>query len=74
MIAIGFVVILAVVLGIVSLTGAAPAAAAGASWGPLVVILLAFIVFFASGIYVGAALAALGLLLYAKGDLGGRSK
>ncbi len=62
MIAVVFLVIMGVVLGVATLFGATPPAGADVSSWALVVILAAFIGFFAAGIYVGAALGALALL------------
>lgn len=66
MIAIVFIVIMSAVVGIATLVagpGAATAVAANqVPWWALVAVLIAFICFFAGGIYVGAALAVLSLL------------
>ncbi|QHE87356.1 TRAP transporter large permease [Hydrogenophaga sp. BPS33] len=68
MLAIGFIVIVGLVVGIASLFGAAPNAGAAASaatavpWWALGAVLAAFVVFFGGGVYVGAALGLLGLL------------
>ncbi len=66
MIAVVFIVVMAVVIGAASLFGPAPAAGAAAAtavpWWALVAVLVAFVAFFAGGIYVGAALAVLSLL------------
>ena len=63
MIAAVFALVLAVVIGVASLFGAGPQAAAGAIplWAFAVVLAL-FLLFFAGGIYIGAALAALALI------------
>lgn len=68
MLAIGFIVIVGLVLGIASLFGAGSHASAAASvattvpWWALGAVLAAFVVFFGGGVYVGAALGLLGLL------------
>lgn len=68
MLAIGFIVIVGLVLGIASLFGAGSHATAAASvatavpWWALGAVLAAFVVFFGGGVYVGAALGLLGLL------------
>lgn len=70
MIAVVFIVAMALLLGIASLFGATPSVGIDVSGWSLVVILFAFVGFFAAGIYVGAALGALALLagfaLYAR--------
>lgn len=65
MIAIVFIVVMALVIGIASLFGPAAHAAAAAHavpWWALGVVLAAFVGFFAGGIHVGAALSLLALL------------
>jgi C4-dicarboxylate transporter DctM subunit len=66
MIAIIFIVVIGVLVAGASLLGlqgqAAAAASAGVPWWALVSVLVAFVGFFAGGIYVGAALAVLALL------------
>ncbi|MGA0569740.1 TRAP transporter large permease [Variovorax sp. VNK109] len=62
MIAIVFIALLGVVIGIASLLGVTLPDTSGAPWWALAVILGAFVAFFASGIYIGAALSALALL------------
>lgn len=66
MIAIVFIVIMAIVIGGASLFGGADAAAAMSAtavpWWALLAVLCAFASFFAGGIYVGAALSSLALL------------
>lgn len=66
MIAIGFILVMALLIAGASLFGlhghAAQIAANGVPWWALVSVLVAFVGFFAGGIYVGAALTALGLL------------
>lgn len=66
MIAIVFIVLMALVVGAASLFGpagsAAAASAATVPWWALGSVLVAFVAFFAGGIYVGAALALLALL------------
>ncbi|GAA5236587.1 TRAP transporter large permease [Verticiella sediminum] len=61
MIAVGFIVLLGLAIGAASLMGVAPVTMDG-SWAALGVILVAFIAFFAGGIYIGAALGLLALL------------
>ena len=65
MIAIVFIVVMARVIGGATLLGGSSVAAASAgavSWWALVAVLVAFVGFFAGGIYVGAALSSLALL------------
>ncbi|MEI6113417.1 MAG: TRAP transporter large permease [Burkholderiales bacterium] len=65
MIAIVFIVVMAMVIGVATLLGGSSVAAASAgavSWWALVAVLVAFVGFFAGGIYVGAALSSLALL------------
>lgn len=66
MIAIVFIVAIGLLIGGASLFGvqghAAAVASAGVPWWALAAVLLAFVGFFAGGIYVGAALAVLSLL------------
>jgi tripartite ATP-independent transporter DctM subunit len=66
MIAIIFIVVMAAVIGAATFFGGTGGAAAVAvtsvSWLALVAVLVAFIAFFAGGIYVGAALSSLALL------------
>jgi C4-dicarboxylate transporter, DctM subunit len=67
MIAIIFIVVMAVVIGVATTFGGPGAGAALASstavpWWALAAVLVAFVAFFAGGIYVGAALAMLALL------------
>ncbi len=66
MIAIIFIVVMAVVIGLSTLFGGAGGAAAVSAssvpWWALVAVLVAFAGFFAGGIYVGAALSSLALL------------
>ena len=65
MIAIVFIVVMAMVIGGATLLGGSSVAAASAgavSWWALVAVLVAFVGFFAGGIYVGAALSSLALL------------
>lgn len=64
MIAVVFIVIMGVVIGALSLFGPAGASAAAAQvpWWALLAVLLAFVGFFAAGIYVGVALGLLALL------------
>jgi len=66
MIAIVFIVVMAIVIGLATLIGGADGAAAVASaqvpWWALIAVLGAFVAFFAGGIYVGAALSSLALL------------
>lgn len=66
MIAIGFIVLMGVVIGIASLfgpaAGASAAAATAVPWWALASVLVAFVAFFAGGVHVGAALGALALL------------
>ncbi|MET0508594.1 MAG: TRAP transporter large permease [Burkholderiaceae bacterium] len=65
MIAIVFIVVMGLVIGLSSLFGdqSATTAATTVPWWALVAVLVAFIGFFAGGIYVGAALAVLALLV-----------
>ncbi|MDD0810764.1 TRAP transporter large permease [Curvibacter sp. RS43] len=66
MIAIVFILVMGAVVGLASLfgpaSGAAAASAASVPWWALAAVLVAFVGFFAGGIYVGAALAMLSLL------------
>lgn len=66
MIAIVFILVMGAVVGLASLlgpaSGAAVAASASVPWWALAAVLVAFVGFFAGGIYVGAALAMLSLL------------
>lgn len=66
MIAIIYIIIMAAVIGIATLFGAtagsAVASSSGVPWWALATVLVAFVTFFAGGIYVGAALAMLALL------------
>lgn len=66
MIAIAFILVMGLVIGLVTIfgpaTGAAAAASASVPWWALSAVLAAFVAFFAGGIYVGAALALLALL------------
>ena len=64
MIAIVFIVVMALVIGVATLFGPGHVHAAGAAvpWWALAVVLGAFVAFFAGGIHVGAALAVLALL------------
>jgi tripartite ATP-independent transporter DctM subunit len=63
MIAAAFALLLAVIIGVASLFGAGTQAAAGAiPFWAFGVVLALFLVFFAGGIYIGAALAALALI------------
>lgn len=62
MIAVIFIVVMAIVIGIASLFGAVPPAGGDVSGWALGIVLFCFISFFAAGIYVGAALSALALL------------
>ena len=62
MIAVVFIVILACVVGLVTLLGGGAVRAPDASWWAMGAILIAFVAFFASGIYIGAALSVLALL------------
>jgi C4-dicarboxylate transporter, DctM subunit len=66
MIAVVFIVVMALVVGLATMLGPAGGAAAAASatvpWWALAAVLVAFVAFFAGGIYVGAALAVLSLL------------
>lgn len=63
MIAIIFLVVLGVAVGVAALTGQLPAGAAGqVPWWALTAVLGAFVGFFAAGLHVGAALALLALL------------
>ena len=64
MIAIGFILVMGIVLAVASLLGG-PAVSASVSsvpWWGLAAVLSAFVGFFAGGVYVGAALAVLSLL------------
>ena len=65
MIAIVFIVVMAMVIGGATLLGGSSVAAVSAGavpWWALVAVLVAFVGFFAGGIYVGAALSSLALL------------
>jgi tripartite ATP-independent transporter DctM subunit len=62
MIAIVFIVIMAVIVAGASLMGGATPVAVTVPWWSLLAVLLAFVGFFAGGIYVGAALSSLALL------------
>ena len=65
MIAIVFIVVMAMVIGGATLLGGSSVAAVSAGavpWWALVAVLVAFVGFFAGGIYVGAALSSLSLL------------
>ena len=64
MIAIAFIVVMGLVIGVATLFGPGHVHAAGAAvpWWALAVVLGAFVAFFAGGIHVGAALAVLALL------------
>ena len=66
MIAIVFIVVMAIVIGAATLLGGsggvAVMSATSVPWWALVAVLVAFIGFFAGGIYVGAALSSLALL------------
>ena len=66
MIAIVFIVVMAVVIGAATLFGGSASVAAVSAtsvpWWSLVAVLVAFVGFFAGGIYVGAALSSLALL------------
>ena len=65
MIAIVFIVVMAAVVGAATLLGGSAAAVTSAGavpWWALVAVLVAFVGFFAGGIYVGAALSSLALL------------
>lgn len=65
MIAIVFIVIMSIVIGAATLLGGSSAAMASAGavpWWAMVAVLVAFVGFFAGGIYVGAALSSLALL------------
>ena len=63
MIAIIFLVVMGVAVGVAALTGQLPAGAAGqVPWWALAAVLGAFVGFFAAGLHVGAALGLLALL------------
>jgi C4-dicarboxylate transporter, DctM subunit len=64
MIAAVFVLVLALVIGVSSLMGggAAVQVSQAVPWWALVAVVLAFVAFFAGGVYIGAALAVLALL------------
>lgn len=64
MIAVVFIVVMAVVVGIATMFAPAGGAAAAANvpWWALAAVLAAFVAFFAGGIYVGAALSVLALI------------
>jgi hypothetical protein len=62
MIAIVFIVIMAVIVAGASLMGGTAPVAVTVPWWSLLAVLLAFVGFFAGGIYVGAALSSLALL------------
>lgn len=62
MIAVLFIVVMAVIIAGASLVGGGPATAVAVPWWSLLAVLLAFVGFFAGGIYVGAALSSLALL------------
>lgn len=62
MIAVVFILVMVVVIAVASLFGVAPIAGADISFWALGAIVVAFIGFFAAGIYVGAALGVLGLI------------
>jgi len=64
MIAAVFVVLMAVIIGVSSLMGGNTAAMVSQSvpWYALLAVVLAFVAFFAGGVYIGAALTALALL------------
>ncbi len=62
MIAIVFIVIMAVIVAVASLMGGGTPVAVAVPWWSLLAVLLAFVGFFAGGIYVGAALSSLALL------------
>ena len=65
MIAAVFVLVLALVIGVSSLMGggAAVQVSQAVPWWALVAVVLAFVAFFAGGVYIGAALAVLALLV-----------
>lgn len=62
MIAIVFLVVMAVIIAGATLMGGGPVVAVAVPWWSLLAVLLAFVGFFAGGIYVGAALSSLALL------------
>ena len=62
MIAILFIVVMTVIVAAASFMGGGPAVAVAVPWWSLLAVLLAFVGFFAGGIYVGAALSSLALL------------
>ena len=70
MIAAVFVLVLALVIGVSSLMGGGAAVQVSQSvpWWALMAVVLAFVAFFAGGVYIGAALAGDDLAQFSVGD------